>query len=143
MTVAVLGRSSSSAPPIDLHDLQWSAFRGSGPGGQHRNKTETGVRVVHVPTGTSVRIDSGRSRERNRELAFSTLLARLRDTRATRRKKAEDATRRALVGSGMRGDKIRTIRVQDGLVTDHRHDTRIRFKDYARGRWKGLLPDLE
>lgn len=142
VTVAVFRDVERSELTIEESDLEWSFFRGSGKGGQKRNKTESGVRLRHVPSGLTVRIESGRSLPQNKQRALDTLRARL----VARRRKAAKAElashRKTLVGSGMRGDKIRTIRVQDDTVTDHRSGAKLKLRKYLRGEWGELLTSL-
>jgi len=125
---------------IEERDIEWMTCRGSGAGGQHRNTTDSAVQMTHLPTGIRVRVESERSQHQNRDTAYRILRARVYEARQAATSKARDASRRQQIGSGMRGDKIRTIREQDGQVTDHRSETRIRYKDYIRGNWEGLLP---
>ncbi len=142
VTVAVYREVAQTELTIAESDLEWSFFRGSGKGGQKRNKTESGVRLRHVPTGLTVRIESGRSLSQNKQRAMETL----RDRLASHRRKAAKAElashRKELVGSGMRGDKIRTIRVQDDTVTDHRSGAKLKLRKYLRGEWGQLLASL-
>ncbi len=120
---------------IDPAELDWETARGTGPGGQARNKTESAVILKHRPSGVTVRCDTSRSQHQNRVTALALLRARLLDARRSAAASAENALRRRHVGSGMRGDKIRTVRTQDDSVTDHRTGRRWRFRDYARGEW--------
>lgn len=119
--------------------MEWSTCRGSGAGGQHRNKTESAVQMTHIPTGIRVRVENERSQHQNRELALRILAARIQEHRLRESTAARDKTRKDQVGSGMRGDKIRTVRQQDGIVTDHLSGNKIRYKDYLRGIWEGLF----
>lgn len=116
-------------------DLDFSTCRGSGAGGQHRNKTESAVILKHLPTGLTVRCEAERSQAQNKETAKAILRARLWEVTqlAFDGKRAYD--RKQQVGSGMRGDKRRTIRTQDDVVNDHFTGKQWRFKDYARGIW--------
>lgn len=139
VTVAVLREPTETELRIAPSDLEVTAVRGSGPGGQARNKTESCVVVRHIPSGTVVRCDVTRSQQQNRSLAIDLLRARLADAGAAQAARAANEGRRAQVGSGERGDKIRTIRTQDGVVTDHRSGRRIRFSDWERGILDGLL----
>jgi peptide chain release factor 1 len=100
-------------------DVERVTCRGSGAGGQHRNKTETAVVLTHRPSGLTVRCESERSQLQNEESAMALLRARLHAAEAEKRTAARAADRRRQVGSGMRGDKRRTIRCQEGVVVDH------------------------
>lgn len=133
--MAVLPVPSAAKLRIDHRELEWSTCRGSGAGGQHRNVTDSAVQLKHRSTGITVRCESQRSQHQNRETALSILRARMdemvRDIADTRRSRE----RRQQVGSGMRGDKRRTIRTQDGRVTDHVTGKTWRYSDYVRGDW--------
>src|SRR5262249_35270466 len=133
ITVAILVEPAEAALFIDPSDLVWRRSRGSGAGGQHRNKTESAVDLTHVPSGTVVHCESERSVHRNAAIALARLRAVLAE--ASRRRKADtrDAVRRDQVGSGMRGDKRRTIREQDGTVIDHPTGRKWRLREYVRG----------
>lgn len=122
---------------IDPREIEWTTCRGSGAGGQHRNKTDSAVQMVHLPTGIRVRVETERSQHQNRELALSILRARVYEAQHGAKLRAREEERRRQVGSGMRGDKVRTIRSQDD-VTDHQTGRRIRYKDYIKGNWDGL-----
>ncbi len=139
VTVAVLREPEASELVIPPAELDWRTARGSGPGGQHRNKTESAVLLTHLPTGLTVRCDSERSQHRNRDIALRVLRARLLQEREQSRAQAANAARRGQVGSGQRGDKVRTVRCQDGLVTDHRLGRKLRLEAYLRGDWDALL----
>jgi peptide chain release factor 1 len=134
VTVAVLATPARVDLAIREEDVDVETMRGSGAGGQHRNKTDSAVRARHRPTGIEVRCESERSQHRNRELALQVLAARVVDRDRAASDGARAADRRRQVGSGMRADKRRTIRVQDDQVTDHDGRT-WRFKAYARGDW--------
>jgi len=139
VTVAVLEEPKEHDLRIDPKDIEWQTCRGSGAGGQHRNVTETAVQMTHLPTGIRVRVENERSQSMNRETAMRVLRARIFESRQKAATEERANSRRSQVGSGMRGDKIRTIRAQDGQVTDHRSNHQIRYKDYIRGIWDGLL----
>lgn len=135
ITVAVLPEPKESELHIDAKDLDWKTCRGSGAGGQHRNKTETAVQLTYKPTGFMVRCETERSQAQNKETALSLLRARLWEEQKTQEAEARAGARKAQVGSGQRGDKRRTIQVQNGTVTDHVTGRTWRYKDYERGDW--------
>lgn len=139
VTVAVLEEPKESDLRIEERDIEWQTCRGSGAGGQHRNVTESAVQMTHLPTGIRVRVENERSQHQNRETALRVLRARIFEAREAATTREREDSRRQQVGSGMRGDKIRTIRQQDGQVTDHRSGHQIRYKDYVRGIWNGLF----
>jgi peptide chain release factor 1 len=133
ITVAVMPVPQAAELKIAPSDLEITTTRGTGPGGQARNKTESCVVITHRPSGLVVRCDSQRSQTQNKEAAMDIMRATLLEQQRAGAKVAEDRSRRAQVGSGQRGDKIRTIRIQDGIVTDHRLGRKVRFADYERG----------
>lgn len=135
VTVAVLAEPVTRALVIPDGDLVWSTCRASGAGGQHLQKTDSAVQVTHLPTGLTVRCQSGRSQHQNREVALATLRARLAAAEAARCDDARAASRRAQIGSGQRGDKRRTVRCQDGTVVDHLTGRTWRLREYVRGEW--------
>ena len=135
ITVAVLPEPTTAEVPIDPGDLEWSTCRGSGAGGQYRNTTDSAVQLTHRPTGVRVRCESERSQHQNRASALAVLRARLWEAEQLRREGGRAEQRRRQVGSGMRGDKRRTIRCQDGIVTDHLTGRTMRLRDYERGEW--------
>jgi peptide chain release factor 1 len=133
ITVAVLPEPEDFELRIDPRDLEWRTTRGSGAGGQHRNVTESAIDLVHRPTGVSVHVESERSQHQNRAIALARLRARLGADERAKNDRARRDDRRAQVGSGMRGDKRRTIRAQDGTVVDHLTGRTWRLRDYERG----------
>lgn len=136
MTVAVLKEPEESEFYLNPNDLDVKTARGSGPGGQNRNKTESCVIVTHKPTGVVIRIDTERSQHRNRALAMGLLRAKLSEARQATQMGSENAARRAQVGSGMRGDKTWTVRVRDGQVTHHETGRRFQYEKYLRGDYE-------
>lgn len=124
---------------VEVHlpegDLEWQCFRGSGNGGQKRNKTSSAVRITHLPSGIKIRVESERSQLMNKEAALSMLRAKLFAIRTDANYRDLVATRKKQAGSGMRADKIRTVQFQNGQVTDHRHGWRMPLKKYLRGFW--------
>ena len=137
VTVAVLPEPTETQVALRDADLEIVTCRSSGAGGQNVNKRDTAVQVKHLPTGLMVRCESERSQHRNRETAIALLRARLWELEQTRLSGTRAQDRKQQVGSGMRGDKRRTIRVQDGQVTDHITGRTWRYKDYVRGSWDG------
>lgn len=135
ITVAVLEEVSERELVIPPHELDWDACRASGSGGQHLQKTESAVTVTHLPTGITVRCQLARSQHANKETALAILRARIRERRDAEAGAARARLRRAQIGSGMRGDKRRTIRVLDDAVVDHATGRTWRYRDYRRGAW--------
>ncbi len=120
-TVAVLPEADE-IEEIDINpaDLRVDTFRASGAGGQHVNKTDSAVRLTHLPTGIVVECQDERSQHKNRARAMSLLQAKLLDVEIAAREKEEAQTRKLLVGSGDRSERIRTYNYPQGRVTDHR-----------------------
>lgn len=120
-TVAVLAEADEvSEVSINSGDIRVDTFRASGAGGQHVNKTDSAIRVTHLPTGIVVECQDDRSQHRNRAQALAILAARIRDQQL-RKVEAETASqRKALVGTGDRSERIRTYNYAQGRVTDHR-----------------------
>jgi peptide chain release factor 1 len=135
ITVAVLPEPEEAQVRIDERDLECSYCLGTGAGGQKRNKTASTVLLTHRPSGMQVRCESTRSQPQNRITALAILRARLWAQAQGRLDDARAGERRRQVGSGMRGDKRRTIRTQDGSVVDHLTGKRWPYKDYVRGQW--------
>lgn len=132
VTVAVLPEPAPVDLRIDPRDLRVETYRAPGPGGQHRNTTDSAVRVTHLPTGT-VACAAAKSQHRNRELAMSSLRARLAERLRSEREAKANGDRRAQVGSGMRADKIRTVAEQRGRVENHLNGRRCQLEKYLKG----------
>lgn len=138
ITVAVMPSPRDIEVQIEDKDLVISKCRGSGAGGQHRNVTDSAVQITHKPSGITIRCENERSQHQNKALALSYLKAKLYDLQRSEAKQSRDSSRKAQIGSGMRGDKVRTVAVQRGTVTDHNTNKTISYKKYVRGDIEGL-----
>ena len=139
-TIAVMPEpDEAEAITLNPADLRIDTFRASGAGGQHINKTDSAVRVVHLPTGIVAECQDGRSQHSNKAKALQVLQARIQDKERSERAAKEAATRKGLIGSGDRSDRIRTYNFPQGRLTDHR----INLTLYKLGQiMDGDLDDL-
>lgn len=119
-TVAVMPEAEEVDIDLNMSDIRKDTFRASGAGGQHINKTESAVRLTHIPTGVVVECQDGRSQHANYDKALKVLRSRLYEAELKKHNDAISSQRKTLVGSGDRSDKIRTYNYPQGRVTDHR-----------------------
>jgi len=143
-TVAVLPVvPESEAIEINAGDLRVDTYRASGAGGQHVNKTDSAIRLTHIPTGVVVECQDERSQHKNRAKAMSVLQARLNNIEQEKRDKEEASTRKSLVGSGDRSERIRTYNFPQGRVSDHRINlTLYKLDDVIAGDLGALLDPI-
>ncbi len=134
-TVAILPEADEIDPiEINPADLKVDTFRASGAGGQHVNKTDSAIRLTHLPTGIVVECQDERSQHKNRARAMSLLAARLLNAEQEKQKTEETEARRLLVGSGDRSERIRTYNYPQGRMTDHRINLTVyKLDDFLGG----------
>lgn len=141
-TVAVMPEADETAEiQINPAELRIDTFRASGAGGQHINKTDSAVRITHLPTGLVVECQDDRSQHRNKAQAMSVLAARLQDAQRREQQAREAATRKSLIGSGDRSERIRTYNFPQGRITDHRINLTLYKLDSAMDGEIGELID--
>ena len=139
-TVAVMPEADD-LEDIDINpaDLRIDTYRASGAGGQHINKTDSAVRITHLPTGLVVECQDDRSQHKNKAQALKVLAARLKDAQLREQQSKEAATRKSLIGSGDRSERIRTYNFPQGRLTDHRINLTLYKLDFIMD---GDLTDL-
>jgi peptide chain release factor 1 len=141
-TVAVLPEPDEVDIKIEDKDLKIDVYRASGAGGQHVNTTDSAVRITHLPTGTVVTCQDGRSQHKNKDKAMQVLRARLFEAQREAVQGAEAEARKAMVGSGDRSERIRTYNFPQGRVTDHRINLTLhRLPEILEGPGLGELID--
>ena len=143
-TVAVMPEVAEiDSIEIDKKDIREDTFRASGAGGQHVNKTDSAIRLTHLPTGTVVECQDERSQHKNRARALSLLQARLLDAAQSKQQTEQAENRRQLVGSGDRSERIRTYNFPQGRVTDHRINlTLYKLDEVIEGNLDALVQPL-
>lgn len=129
---------------ISPDDLRIDTYRSSGAGGQHVNKTDSAIRITHIPTGVVVECQDERSQHKNRAKAMSLLKSRLLDAEQSKQKKEQAQTRKSLVGSGDRSERIRTYNYPQGRLTDHRINLTIyQLTDVMEGNLSLVIDSLQ
>lgn len=143
-TVVVMPKLEMEDLEIRKEDLKTDTFRSSGAGGQHVNKTESGVRFTHLPTGVVAESTDGRSQIQNREIALQRLYQKIYDQRRQAHESEQAAKRKSLVGSGDRSDKIRTYNFPQNRLTDHRINLTLYNLDRVmEGDIEGIIEALQ
>lgn len=138
LTIAILPELETAQFTLNWDDLEIRTCRGSGAGGQHRNKTESAVQITHLPTGIQVRCESERSQHQNKESALQLLQSRLQEQASLNLSGSRAADRKGQVGSGQRGDKVCTIAVQRDSVQHHGTGKSTTYQRYRRGHIEDL-----
>ncbi len=143
-TVAVLPEVEAIEDiDLNMNDIRVDTYRASGAGGQHVNKTDSAIRLTHMPTGTVVECQEERSQHKNRAKAMALLQARILAAERAKQATEQAQTRRSLVGSGDRSERIRTYNYAQGRVTDHRINlTLYQLDDILEGRLEGIIQPL-
>lgn len=142
-TVAVLPEAEDVEVEIDAKDLQIDTYRSGGAGGQHVNKTESAIRITHLPTGLVVQCQDERSQLKNRDKAMRVLKSRLLELYQNEQNAKEAGARRSMVGSGDRSERIRTYNFPQGRVTDHRINlTLYRLESFLDGDMDEVIDAL-
>lgn len=143
-TVAIMPEiPEAELPEISPTDLRIDTFRSSGAGGQHVNTTDSAIRITHLPTGIVVECQDERSQHKNKAKALSVLAARIQAAEDAKRQQEEASTRRNLLGSGDRSDRIRTYNFPQGRVTDHRINLTIyRLDEAMEGKLDMLIQPI-
>lgn len=143
-TVAIMPEAAE-ADAIELNpsDLRIDTFRASGAGGQHVNKTDSAIRITHIPTGVVVECQDERSQHKNKARALSVLTSRLQNAEREKQQAEQAETRRSLVGSGDRSERIRTYNYSQGRVSDHRINlTLYKLEEIMEGSLNSIIDPL-
>lgn len=143
VTVAVLPEAEDVELEINPADLQIDTFRSSGAGGQHINKTESAIRITHIPTGTVVECQDERSQYKNKDKAMKVLKSRLLQNERDKQTSEIAAQRKSQVGTGDRSERIRTYNYPQGRITDHRIGlTLYKLEDVLNGDFQAVIDAL-
>ena len=144
-TVAIMPEADQiKETQLNPNDLKIDTFRASGAGGQHINKTDSAVRITHLPTGLVVECQDGRSQHSNKAQALKVLAARLYDKQKSEAHAKEAAERKSLIGSGERSERIRTYNYPQGRVSDHRINlTLYKLDQIMEGNLEELIQPLQ
>jgi peptide chain release factor 1 len=134
VTVAVMSADAVKSTQIPEHDLRIEWYSGTGAGGQNRNKVMNSCRITHIPSGI-VATAQTRDRSNSLKLAKDTIIDKVKTETTVSHQQKQSADRKLQVGTGMRGDKIRTYRFQDDTVTDHRSDKKMSAKKVLAGNF--------
>ncbi len=143
VTVAVLPEADEVDVALNMNDVRIDTYRSGGAGGQHVNKTDSAVRMTHIPTGIVVQCQDERSQIKNRAKAIKMLLARLLDKNKAEKAEKEAANRKQQVGGGERSEKIRTYNYPQNRITDHRIGLTLKKLDYVmQGQFNEIIDPL-
>ena len=143
VTVAVLPEAEESDFELNMDELEITTHRSAGAGGQHVNKTESAIRIIHIPTGTAVDCQDERSQGKNKEKALKVMKSRLADLEKRKRDSALASERRSQIGTGDRSERIRTYNFPQGRVTDHRIGlTLYSLESFMNGRLDDMIDAL-
>lgn len=144
VTVAVLPEPNEVEIKVDVSDLRIDTYRASGAGGQHVNKTDSAVRITHIPTGIVVQCQEERSQGQNKIRAMSLLRAKLQETAQEKQDKERSELRRKQVGTGDRSEKIRTYNFPQDRITDHRINVSVfNIEKFLSGEMDEMLSALQ
>lgn len=144
ITIAVLPEAEEVDVELNMSDVRRDTFRASGAGGQHVNKTESAIRLTHIPTGIVAECQDGRSQHKNYEKALQVLRTRLYQVELEKKQAERAAERKSLVSSGDRSAKIRTYNYPQGRVTDHRiNKSMYNLPDYMNGNCQEMIDALK
>ena len=144
ITVAILPEAEEVDIELNMSDVKKDTYRSSGAGGQHVNKTESAVRLTHIPTGIVVECQEGRSQHKNYDQAVRVLRSRLYQEELEKKQEERAAKRKSLVSSGDRSAKIRTYNYPQGRITDHRiNKTVYNLSDFMNGNIGDMIDSLK